>query len=140
MCVYLRDACVCHLHIYFPDELTPDFQFTFNISKEEDLHRSKMNFNIIIPKSEKDTDFYIQCSKDAKMDIVIICHSAINVFAADLDCNSSGYEHRLVRTDYISGEQCGDKPLKLFVYVYELQPPMHLTISFSQYRKVNTTL
>ena len=51
------------------DDLQIDYQFTFNLSKQEDRHIRQINFFNIPTKPEVDTDFDILCSKVAKMKI-----------------------------------------------------------------------
>lgn len=53
----------------FTDELTIDYQFTFNLSKKEDRHFRQINFKNSPPKSDVDADFNIMCSVPAKMNI-----------------------------------------------------------------------
>ena len=52
---------------YFSDDLTIDYQFTFNLSKAEDKHLRGINFRNIPTKRDVDVDFSITCSVPAKV-------------------------------------------------------------------------
>lgn len=55
---------------FFPlDDLTIDYQFTFNLSKREDRHFTKINFKNSPPKPDIDADFSVTCSVPAKINI-----------------------------------------------------------------------
>ena len=49
------------------DDLTIDYQFTFNLSKAEDRHLRGINFRNIPTKRDVDVDFSITCSVPAKV-------------------------------------------------------------------------
>ena len=51
------------------DELTIDYQFTFNLSKKDDRHYRQINFKNSPTKSDIDADFNIMCSVPAKINI-----------------------------------------------------------------------
>ncbi|KAG8231674.1 hypothetical protein J437_LFUL007448 [Ladona fulva] len=53
------------------DDLTIDYQFTFNLSKKEDRHYTQINFKNSPPKPDVDADFHITCSVFAKMNISV---------------------------------------------------------------------
>lgn len=53
----------------FLDELTIDYQFTFNLSKKDDRHYRQINFKNSPTKPDVDADFNIMCSVPAKMNI-----------------------------------------------------------------------
>lgn len=53
------------------DELTIDYQFTFNLSKKEDRHFRQINFRNSPQKADIDVDFSVICSELAKMNITI---------------------------------------------------------------------
>jgi hypothetical protein len=56
---------------FFTDDLTIDYQFTFNLSKKEDRHYTQINFKNSPPKPDVDADFSITCSVMAKMNITV---------------------------------------------------------------------
>ena len=56
---------------FFTDDLTIDYQFTFNLSKKDDRHYTQINFKNSPPKPDVDADFSITCSVLAKMNITI---------------------------------------------------------------------
>lgn len=53
------------------DDLTIDYQFTFNLSKKDDLRFTQINFQNSPSKSDVDADFSITCSVMAKMNITV---------------------------------------------------------------------
>lgn len=55
----------------FIDDLTIDYQFTFNLSKKDDLRFTQINFQNSPSKSDVDADFSITCSVMAKMNITV---------------------------------------------------------------------
>jgi len=55
----------------FLDDLTIDYQFTFNLSKKDDLRFTQINFQNSPSKSDVDADFSITCSVMAKMNITV---------------------------------------------------------------------
>ena len=59
------------LFVYFLDDLTIDYQFTFNLSKKEDRHYTQINFKNSPPKPDVDADFSITCSVMAKMNVTM---------------------------------------------------------------------
>lgn len=56
---------------FFSDDLTIDYQFTFNLSKKDDRYYTQINFKNSPPKPDVDADFTITCSVMAKMNITI---------------------------------------------------------------------
>lgn len=57
--------------LFFVDDLTIDYQFTFNLSKKDDLRFTQINFQNSPSKSDVDADFSITCSVMAKMNITV---------------------------------------------------------------------
>ena len=53
--------------LFLSDDLTIDYQFTFNLSKAEDKHLRGINFRNIPTKRDVDVDFSITCSVPAKV-------------------------------------------------------------------------
>jgi hypothetical protein len=68
---FCRGEVVTWLISGFSDDLTIDYQFTFNLSKKEDRHYTQINFKNSPPKSDVDADFSITCSVLAKMNITM---------------------------------------------------------------------
>jgi len=61
----------CDLFLSLSDDLTIDYQFTFNLSKKEDRHYTQINFKNSPPKPDVDADLSITCSAMAKLNITI---------------------------------------------------------------------
>lgn len=57
--------------IYVADDLTIDYQFTFNLSKKEDRHFRQINFRNSPQKADIDVDFSVVCFASAKMNITL---------------------------------------------------------------------
>lgn len=67
--LYLKN--VLFIFFFFIDDLTIDYQFTFNLSKKDDLRFTQINFQNSPSKSDVDADFSITCSVIAKMNITV---------------------------------------------------------------------
>ena len=52
-------------------DLAIDYQFTFNLSKNEDKHLRGINFKNTPTKTDVDVDFSITCSVSAKMNMTV---------------------------------------------------------------------
>ena len=52
-------------------DLTTDYQFTFNLSKEDDKYYTQINFMNTPLTSDRDVDFSINCTGKAYMNITV---------------------------------------------------------------------
>lgn len=120
----------------FSDELTIDYQFTFNLSKKEDRHYTQINFRNSPVKSDIDADFLITCSVLAKMNITV---REGNSMERELftNQNCSTFKSKFSKSNYHFGMEDNVTLTTFYVYVYDFQPPLWIQISFSQYPKLN---
>lgn len=122
--------------LYFADELTIDYQFTFNLSKKEDRHYTQINFRNSPIKPDIDADFTITCSVLAKMNITV--KSSNNIEKAVLTAhNCTNFRTKFSKSDFNFGMEDNITQTTFYVYVYDFQPPLWIQISFSQYPKLN---
>ena len=66
------NPCFMIFQSFNADELQVDFQFTFNLSKDEDKHIDSINFMVTPHKQDIDADFIITCSSNASMNLTFI--------------------------------------------------------------------
>lgn len=119
-------------------ELTIDYQFTFNLSKKEDRHFTKINFRNSPQKAEIDADFTITCSVPAKMDISVKRAGFPEKFLyAGINCST--FRQRFPKTEYTFGHSPEDNSslTTFYVFVHDFRPPIWIQIAFSQYPKLN---
>ncbi|XP_039958409.1 attractin-like protein 1 [Bactrocera tryoni] len=119
-------------------ELTIDYQFTFNLSKKEDRHFTKINFRNSPQKPEIDADFTITCSVPAKMDISVKRAGFPEKFLyAGINCST--FRQRFPKTEYTFGHSPEDNSslTTFYVFVHDFRPPIWIQIAFSQYPKLN---
>lgn len=119
------------------DDLTIDYQFTFNLSKKEDRHYTQINFRNAPIKADVDADFSITCSVLAKMNITMRrgAHQTEQPIYEDFNCTT--FRAKFPKLDYHFGVQENITLTTFYVYVYDFQPPLWIQISFSQYPKLN---
>ena len=118
------------------DDLTIDYQFTFNLSKKEDRFYTQINFRNSPIKPDIDADFQITCSVLAKINITIRQpNSDEKVFFSGQNCTS--FRYRFTKSDYLFGLGENVTLTTFYVYVYDFQSPLWIQISFSQYPKLN---
>ncbi|XP_026479999.1 attractin-like protein 1 [Ctenocephalides felis] len=117
-------------------DLTIDYQFTFNLSKKEDRHYTKINFRNSPIKPDIDADFTITCSVLAKMNISIKSVRGLDkpIFQA---MNCTQFRHKFSKAEYNFGMEDNVTLTTFYVSVYDFQPPLWIQISFSQYPKLN---
>lgn len=118
--------------LFLSDDLTIDYQFTFNLSKKEDKHFTQINFRNIPTKPDVDADFSITCSVLAKMNITVKTLNAKDEKPLFTGHNCSTFKTRFSKSDYNFNNET-----TFYVYVYDFQPPVWIQISFSQYPKLN---
>ncbi|XP_059468547.1 attractin-like [Neocloeon triangulifer] len=113
-------------------DLTIDYQFTFNLSRKEDRHYSQINFKIIPPKPDVDTNFQITCSVPSKMKITVRTANGPekDVLVAQ---NCSNFRHRFSKSEYQFGLEDNATQTTFYVYLYGFQPLMWIQIGFAQY-------
>lgn len=116
--------------------MTIDYQFTFNLSKKEDRHYTKINFRNSPIKPDIDADFTITCSVLAKMNISIksVRGQDKPIFQA---MNCTQFRHKFSKAEYNFGMEDNVTLTTFYVSVYDFQPPLWIQISFSQYPKLN---
>jgi len=113
--------------------LALDYQFTFNMTKPEDLHFKRINFQNRPIRSDLNTDFHITCSKAAKINITVkTVLEPERVILADYNCTQ--YEHTFQQSDYNFGTPDNTT---FYVYVYGLKPPLFVQVAFSQTPRLN---
>ncbi|XP_037091277.1 attractin-like protein 1 [Pollicipes pollicipes] len=113
--------------------LALDFQFTFNMTKSEDLHFKRINFMNRPIRSDLNTDFHITCSQAAKMNITVkTVLEAERVILADYNCTQ--YERTFTQSEYNFGTPDNTT---FYVYVYNLRPPLFVQVAFSQHPRLN---
>lgn len=123
--------------IYVTDDLTIDYQFTFNLSKKEDRHFTQINFRNSPTKADIDADFAIMCSVMAKMNITVRRdHSREESILTGHNCTQT-FRSKFAKSDYKFGGKDNSSQTIFYVYVYDFQPPIWIQISFSQYPKLN---
>ncbi|XP_052255440.1 attractin-like protein 1 isoform X1 [Dreissena polymorpha] len=110
--------------------LKTDYQFTFNLSKNEDLYYKGINFMNIPQASDRDVDFTLNCSsEEALINITYTSRSR-----PQEQVLTSGYQCRVYRAkfehkDYDFGS---NENVTIYVYVYNFTTPFWLQVSFSQ--------
>ncbi|XP_076062898.1 attractin-like protein dsd isoform X2 [Oratosquilla oratoria] len=115
-------------------DLQIDYQFTFNLSKNEDRHIGQINFFNIPTKSDVDTDFDILCSKAAN---IKISAKETNQHEDWIIRNFTGtrIKRRFSASEYVFGGSGNNTTF--FVYVYNFTPPIEIVVSFSQHPKLD---
>ncbi|KAL4231921.1 hypothetical protein ACF0H5_009497 [Mactra antiquata] len=115
-------------------DLRTDYQFTFNLSKNEDMHYTGINFMNIPLANDRDVEFTLNCSGSALINITwkSKSHPQEQYKTRGYSCSSfrSKFEHK----DYNFGP---DHNFTFFVYVYNFTTPFWLQISFSQFPKID---
>lgn len=137
----VSNSVLTHLHnshdpFLLLDDLTIDYQFTFNLSKKEDRHFTQINFRNSPIKPDVDADFSITCSSTAKMNITIRKGNGPEI-AILSEHNCSTFRSRFTKAEYSFGVEDNVTLTTFYVYVYNFQPPLWIQISFSQYPKLN---
>lgn len=134
LCLNIEVLCVV---CFVLDELTIDYQFTFNLSKKEDRHFTQIHFKNSPTKADVDADFTITCSVMAKMNITVrtaLSKEEKHVYSG---LNCSTFRTRFSKSEYNFGTEDNVTMTTFYVYVYDFQPPLWIQISFSQYPKLN---
>ncbi|CAG0906574.1 unnamed protein product, partial [Cyprideis torosa] len=120
-------------------ELAVDFQFTFNLSKKEDRHFTQINFQNTPPKTDIHVDFAISCSRNASFNITFITDVSEDETSVQnaISCPTTGLSHQLIFSaeDYHLGDPNYNTTFR--VYLYDLQPPLIVTVAFSQHPKLD---
>ncbi|XP_045189684.2 attractin-like protein 1 [Mercenaria mercenaria] len=115
-------------------DLRTDYQFTFNLSKQEDKHYTGINFMNIPVANDRDVDFTLNCSGEAYINITwkSKSHPQEQYKTREYMCTyfRSKFEHK----DYNFGP---DDNVTFYVYVYGFATPFWLQISFSQFPKID---
>lgn len=130
--------CILNRFIFFPDELTIDYQFTFNLSKADDKHFTAINFNNKPKRVNVDVDFSIKCSVPAKLNVTYKYSPSKSkegqetVLYTGINCTE--FKDRFTQDQYHFGQ---DQNTTFYVYVYDVQPPLWIIISFSQHATIN---
>ncbi|KAI5713792.1 hypothetical protein M8J76_005469 [Diaphorina citri] len=119
-------------------DLTIDYQFTFNLSKREDQYYTQINFRNVPPKHDVDADFTIHCSVPSKMNITIkMATSPEKAIVTGQNCTSTLFKTRFLKSEHKFGVEDNITLTTFFVYVYDFKAPLWISISFSQYPKLN---
>ncbi|XP_052771601.1 attractin-like protein 1 isoform X2 [Mya arenaria] len=115
-------------------DLRTDYQFTFNLSKNDDKHYTGINFMNIPQANDRDVDFTLNCSGAAYINITYKSrsHPQEQFLTKNYMCTlfRSKFEHK----DYNFGP---DDNVTFYVYVYGFATPFWLQISFSQFPKID---
>lgn len=120
----------------FLDDLTIDYQFTFNLSKKEDRHYTQINFRNSPIKPDIDADFLITCSVLAKMNITVKTENSEEKLIFE-NTNCTTFRSKFFKSQYKFGVEENVTLTTFYVYVYDFQTPLWIQISFSQYPKLN---
>uniref|UniRef100_A0A2C9JPB1 Tubulin beta chain n=1 Tax=Biomphalaria glabrata TaxID=6526 RepID=A0A2C9JPB1_BIOGL len=123
-----KDGGTC----YYP--LNTDFQYTFNLSKREDINFTQINFLNIPLSSDRDVDFTLNCSTGALINITY----KSKTFPEEKEYTSmkpceyfrTKFEHK----NHVFG---GKENTTFLVYVFNFKTPFMLQISFVQPEKIN---
>ncbi|XP_053204126.1 attractin-like protein 1 [Panonychus citri] len=110
--------------------LSVDFQYTFNMSKPEDSHFTRINFMNVPAKPDVDVDFTIACSSFALVNISV-GSPTVTWKHSRLECGS--FKIRFSREDTAFGNDNST----FYVNVFDFQTPILLQISFSQHRTLD---
>ncbi|XP_045109303.1 attractin-like protein 1 isoform X1 [Portunus trituberculatus] len=115
-------------------DLQIDYQFTFNLSKQEDRHIRQINFFNIPTKSDVDTDFDIYCSKATN---IKISSKSTRSHESWIISNYTGtrIKQRFSASEYTFGS--AENNTTFHVYVYNFTPPIEIVVSFSQHPKLD---
>lgn len=135
--MFQKSCDILMIDAFFADDLTIDYQFTFNLSKKEDRHFTQINFKNSPIKADVDADFSITCSVLAKMNITVKRANSKEEKAIYTGHNCSTFRTRFSKSEYNFGSENNMTLTTFYVYVYDLQPPLWIQISFSQYPKLN---
>lgn len=115
-------------------KLALDFQFTFNLTKPEDLHYRQINFLNQPKRSDLNTDFHITCSVPAKMNITYksVLEPVEQPVLTEFNCTQ--HEYTFSQSEFSFGAPANTTFL---VYVYQLRPPLFVQVAFSQNARLN---
>ncbi|KAB7494399.1 Attractin-like protein 1 [Armadillidium nasatum] len=122
----LKGSCFYDLQI--------DYQFTFNLSKQEDIHIRQINFYNVPSKSDVDTDFDIQCSKPARIKISARQTGSHETWIVK-NFTGTSIKRRFSASEYVFGSS--ENNTTFHVYVFNFTPPIEIIISFSQHPKLD---
>ncbi|XP_074598114.1 attractin-like protein dsd isoform X2 [Brevipalpus obovatus] len=114
--------------------LSVDFQYTFNMSKADDKHFTRINFMNSPMKSDVDVDFSITCNAKALVNISIGTSSENRTLQSQLDCGS--FNTVKLRFSY-QDNSFGSDNTTFYVNVYDFVTPFVLQIAFSQHRTLD---
>ncbi|XP_025093871.1 attractin-like isoform X2 [Pomacea canaliculata] len=131
------------MHKYFGDprnggtcyyRLSTDYQYTFNLSKREDLNYTQINFISIPSSGDRDVDFTLNCSGPALLNITYKSKAepGEKMITESQEC---GYFR--TKFDHKNHAFGGEMNTTFFVYVYSFRTPFWLQISFSQFPKID---
>ncbi|XP_078668926.1 attractin-like protein 1 [Branchiostoma floridae x Branchiostoma belcheri] len=125
-------------HRYFGDPVTGtcyydcliDYQFTFNLSKNDDQYYTGINFMNVPNHASRDVTFTINTSAMATMNITVASASEVGrrvlVTARDFTFYKSVYSH----VDYSFGST---QNTTFYVIVYNFTTPLLVQVTFSQH-------
>lgn len=109
--------------------LTTDYQYTFNMSKPEDLFYNDINFINLPLRKDSDVDFTIGCSRLALVNITAgTSYKTRRPLHTNLECGSFRLRFAHERHGF------SDSNYSFFVHVYKFQTPFVLHVAFSQHR------
>ncbi|KAL8587016.1 hypothetical protein ACOMHN_023406 [Nucella lapillus] len=156
-CNHADGQCYCHtrgvtgkhcdrcddVHKYFGDpknggtcyyRLSTDYQYTFNLTKKEDINYTQINFLSIPGSDDRDVDFTLNCSGLALINITFKSNNQAEekVITTSHECDyyRTKFEHKIYNFGAGSNST-------FFVYVYYFKTPFWLQISFSQFPKID---
>lgn len=137
-CKYALDIrIITNCQYLFTDELTIDYQFTFNLSKKEDRHYTQINFRNSPTKPDIDAEFMITCSVLAKMNVTVKKANSKEEKVLYPAYNCTNFKTRFLKSEFNFGNEDNVTLTTFYVYVYDFQSPLWIQISFSQYPKLN---
>ncbi|OQV18166.1 Attractin [Hypsibius exemplaris] len=119
-------------------ELPVGYQFTFNLTKPEDLHLTGINFKTIPSEKEFDVKFTLLCSNDSLVNISFKTAHMLHEEAiwTDFRCGLDKKIEHLFQHDQLPFGQDGMNTT-LFVYVYQFRAPSVIVISFAQHASLD---
>ncbi|XP_059178870.1 attractin-like protein 1 isoform X2 [Physella acuta] len=115
-------------------QLNTDYQYTFNLSKKDDINYTQINFLNTPLSSDRDVDFTLNCTTFAYVNIT---------YKTKLSQEEKEYTSlkpcQYIRTKFEHKNHGfgGKENTTFYVYVYNFKTPFTLQISFVQPEKIN---
>ncbi|BFY98775.1 hypothetical protein BsWGS_01815 [Bradybaena similaris] len=118
-------------------QLNTDFQYTFNLSKPDDTHLSRINFLNTPTSSDRDVDFTLNCSSADSSAMINITYKSKSLSQEKAYVTERACDHFHIKFDHKIYAFAGKENTTFFVYVYNFKTPFMIQISFVQPDKIN---